>query len=219
MFDKNTVTESLLQSKQCQRNWANTRVEPDDVEFFKLTLQQIPKKQGQMFHHTVFIENQELIDRIYYNAKEEGEPNPHNGQSSAPLLVLFIPYDTAILPSVGNQVSENYNNDNQDTAQYVFAGTDVHNSVGIHSGMLALIANQIGYRTGFCSCFNTVAKQIFAEICKDSKTPLLDFGSTITLGIGHADSQHPHNYDRFHNTLMYRHKNVWNDVWHFCHIK
>ncbi len=220
MYSKESIEQSLSIARQCQRNWNSQTVDPNDVEFFKQTLIQIPKKQGRVFHYTVFVENQDIINNIYFNAREESVKIPHNGQMSAPLLVLFIPYDTGILPEHEEEVSENYNSDNDDQATYVYCANDIQVSIGIHSGMLALIANQLGYRTGFCSCFNSVAKKIFADLCKDIPRPyMLDYESTFAMGIGKFDDTRPHNYDSLHNTLMYRHRNAWDDKLHFCHIK
>lgn len=220
MIDKNNIMQSLSSARTCQRNWDRHPINPDDIEYFKTVLEKSPKKQGRVFHHTVFIENPNIIDELYYNAKEEDEKIPHNGQMTAPLVVLFVPYDISILPSLEKEVTENFNAANKEKTNYIFGEQDINTSIGIHSGMLALIANQIGYKTGFCSCFNTSAKQIFRRVCENAMSrSFLDYDNTLALGIGYSRSNTPHNYDQLHDTLMYRHENVWDTELHFCHIK
>lgn len=220
MTDYDSIRNTLSTAKLCQRNWSDKSVAAQDIEFFKSVITENPKKQGQIFHHTLFIENKSVINDIYYNAKAEDERIPHNGQMSAPLLIMFVPYDTAILARFEQQITHNFNQANHDKTAYSFTDRDINVSIGIHSGILTFVANQLGYRTGFCSCFNSYAKQIIKDLCKDSiREPYFNYDEIIAIGIGHDEESVPHNYDRTHDTVMYRHTNEWNELLHFSHIK
>lgn len=217
MIDKNLLVSSINYARLCQRNFDDTPVKPDDVELFKTLIELAPRKQGVVWHKTLFIENRELIHDMYMSSRDHGYHSPHNAQMSAPLLVIALPYSEYKSQHYEETVATNFNNENREKTSYRFISEDMHTSVGIHMGMLALAANQLGYRTGFCTCFDDNFRSILYRLLKEEyDKELIDDRVVTALGIGYPIETIPHNYDVKINTAMYRHKSMWvdNDLVH-----
>lgn len=210
MIDRHDLLASIETAKLCQRNFSDTAVDPDDVEIFKKLIEFAPRKQGVVWHKTLFIENRELIHRLYWSSRDHGYHVPHNAQMSAPLLVIALPYSEYKSNHYEDTVSLNFNEKNTEKTRYRFISEDMHTSVGIHMGMLALAANQLGYKTGFCTCFDDNFRNILVELLTDEyKNELLDDRVVTALGIGYPLPDIPHNYDTKIKTMMYRHESMW----------
>lgn len=219
MIDKNLLISSINTAKLCQRNFDNRSVDPGDVELFKNLIKLAPRKQGVVFHKTLFIENKELIRDMYMSSKARDYHLPHNAQMSAPLLVIALPYSENKSEHDGKIVSTNFNNENEEKTSYKFIPEDMYTSVGINMGMLALAANQLGYKTGFCTCFDDNFRSILYRLLKDDyDKKLIDDNVITALGIGYPIKNIPHNYDVKIDTEMYRHKSLWVDS-DLIHIK
>lgn len=219
MNDTDKILKKLKVAKKCQRNWNTTPVLPEHVNFFKSVLKNVPKKQGRLFYKALFIENTKLINDLYYNARDEGCDYAHNAQVNAPLLVVFVPYNDDYLEKESNDVLSNFNKVIDEDTTFPYTEVDVSVSIGIHMGMLALAATQIGYSTGFCSCFDSNFRKIINELLDEAESKILQTRDIISLGIGYPNTNYKHNYDPFINTHMFSHKNVWNDSQHIKHIK
>ena len=169
MNDTDKILEKIQIAKKCQRNWNTTPVLLEHVDFFKSVLENVPKKQGRIFYKALFIENIDLINKLYYNARDEGCDYAHNAQVNAPLLIIFVPYDCDYLEKVSNDVLSDFNKVIDEDTTFPYNEVDVSTSIGIHIGMLSLAATQIGYSTGFCSCFDfkfiTLSRKCFFYWC------------------------------------------------------
>ncbi len=219
MIDRQHLITSIENTKLCQRNFKETTINSEDVEFFKQLIKLAPRKQGVVWHKTLFIEDKQLIHRLYMSSRDHGYHSPHNAQMSAPLVVIALPYSEYKSTNYEDTVSLNFNNKNDEKTRYRFISEDMHTSVGIHMGMLALAANQLGYRTGFCTCFDDTFRTILADLLADEyKNELIDDRVVTALGIGYPQDAVPHNYDTKIKTMMYRHESMWVET-DLIHIK
>jgi hypothetical protein len=87
--------------------------------------------------------------------------------------------------------------------------------MGMHMGILALVANQIGYKTGFCSCYNKKFKKIIKTLINKD---IVTTDGILCLGIGLANENIDYNYDEGIKTHIFSHKNVWSNN-NIRHIK
>jgi succinate dehydrogenase flavin-adding protein (antitoxin of CptAB toxin-antitoxin module) len=220
MNDTDKILKKIKVTKQCQRNWDTTPVLPEHIDFFKSVLENVPKKQGRMFHKILFIEDVDLIDNLYYNSRDEGCDYAHNAQVKAPFLVVFVPYSEGYLEKISDDVLSDFNKVINEDTTFPYNQVDVATSMGIHMGILAMAATQLGYSTGFCSCFDSNFKKTIENLLHDEiSSKILKTEDMLSLGIGYSNNKFRHNYDPFLKTHMFSHKNAWNDSKNFKHIK
>ena len=213
--NKTEILDSIKNTNQCQRNWEKTSVTPEDIQFFKSVLENVPKKQGQIFHEVLFIENQVLIKKLYSYSREQDYKFAHNPQVNAPLLVVYVPYTEEHLETISKDVLNNFNKVVDENTSFPYFGVDIATSMGMHMGILALAANQIGYKTGFCSCFNKKFRKTIERLITKDK---IETDGMLCLGIGLANQNIDYNYDENLKTRIFSHKNVWSDN-NIRHIK
>jgi len=213
--NKTEILDSIKNTNQCQRNWEKTSVRPGDIQFFKSVIENVPKKQGQIFHEVLFIENRPLIRKLYSHAREEGYQVAHNSQVNAPLLVVYVPYTQKYLEKISKDVSTNFNKVVDENTWFPYTDDDITTSMGMHMGILALVANQIGYKTGFCSCYDKKFKKIIKTLINKD---IVTTDGILCLGIGLANENIDYNYDEGIKTHIFSHKNVWSDN-NIRHIK
>ena len=206
--NKTNILDSIKNTNKCQRNWLKTPVRPGDIQFFKSVLENVPKKQGQVFHEILFIENRRIIKKLYSYAREQDYRFAHNPQVNAPLLVVYVPYTEEHLEIISKDVLNKFNKTVNEDTTFPYYDVDITTSMGMHMGILALAANQIGYKTGFCSCYNKKFTKLIKRLAtKDEITT----NGLLCLGIGYSDKTVDYNYDTALKTHIFSHENTWND--------
>lgn len=171
MIDLFSLSESLESAQRCQRNWDLSRSIPVDIlATLKEVVKKSPTKQNEAYYSVIFCTNREVIQRIYDNTLREsalGNTDINkNSQVLAPLVVLFC--STKPPPQL-------LHNESDSLAELA---ENQKMSIGIVSGQIALVANMLGLKTGFCKCFDRIALK---NITEGTNVELL-------LGIGYPDT-------------------------------
>ena len=139
-----------------------------------------------------FKNTQEAISSGYYKHYKQSRPDidyfskrliDKNPQVLANLLVAFI-RDRDPAESVRTDEEHVYGKHTGQN-EHRYTQRDESIALGIGSGYLTLVANMLGYSTGFCQCFNLSpinAKPSISNILGETKDTLL------LVGIGFADT-------------------------------
>lgn len=172
-------------ANHCQRNWDHTKQIPEkDINTLSHVARNMPSKQNRKYYEFVISTNKDFNNWLY---KEGSVDRSHpesfnnsylrNSQVSAPLVFIFFEYFTSY---------EEY------TKMYKF---DEHHynamtAIGISAGAVALAANHLGYRTGFCRCLDgqNISKQLFNITNKEQPG-----APRLALGIGHPNKNYQWN--------------------------
>ena len=190
------IKEAILSSQRCQRNWdLSKKIPKEDLKLFEVAVTQCPSKQNRVFYQVVFITDRDCIEHIHKTTKSRvietsNTPNERvsNPQTLANCLAVFLrdrdysegsrtEYELKLGLIEGKTNSIN-----------PAAKVDEDRSVGIASGYLALVANLLGYKTGF---YNAKHNNFITE--KMFKTEVL-----LMVGIGYEDknrNRREHHYD------------------------
>lgn len=190
------IFDSVNTTERCQRNWDhNINFSNGDLELLIKVATTMPTKQNQEYYELVVstdIAFNKEIYKIAYHTESEKPPsykNHYNYQVAAHALFLWCPYT-------------DFNNKFGD---YEITG---RMSMGISAGAVALSANQLGYKTGFCACFDhdLLIEKINNKI--NSNIASVEVG----LGIGHPNLNFPSNKvvenNKVIKTLDHRYKNI-----------
>ena len=203
-MDISLLKQAIDSSQHCQRNWDLTKsIEPSHMDAFIHAVTQCPSKQNHACYTVKFITNRDIIEQIHnntYSAKHtkfEGGIGRTNPQVLANMLVLFESHSDEYILNKLNSLApgqvmlekEEYNS----VKEVILIS--VLTSIGIASGYLNLIANQLGYKTGFCECFD---KQEIAKILNTTNNPRL------FLGIGYPDDTKKSYFHHVDNSLIER---------------
>jgi len=175
------LRRAVLMSQRCQRNWdTDISIPQEDIETLKNAVTQCPSKQNIAHYKVSFISDRGLIQDIFKSTKgfytnQDLSEAECNSQVLANLLVVFEDYrvENARTP----EYIAFYSNSETPDSQKIIVERDQWMSVGIASGMLALTATMLGYRTGYCACFNKaeIVKKLYPDN-QTSATPLLMLG-------------------------------------------
>lgn len=173
------IFNAVKTAERCQRNWDHSKpVLEEDIQKIVEVATTMPTKNNRNYYDLVVSTNPEFNRTCYkyavdpINAHFKNKEIHRNTQVDAPLLLMW---KTTNL----NDIDNPFNNSYQE---------DFHVSVGISSGAAVLTANQLGYRTGYCQCFDidslivTLDKKFNLSIVNNA------FSSVLTVGIGYPDS-------------------------------
>jgi nitroreductase len=161
-------------AERCQRNYDITQLLPKEhVDYILSVCTTMPSKNNKNLYRLLAIQNTSISKKIYIKgAWAAGDPNlkevPNqyrNGQVYAPLLLIW---DGSICPKGRNSREDHLM------------------AVGISSGAAALAAAELGYKTGFCVCFEE--KKVEGVLNKHIGQTL-NLKITLMLGIGLPDSR------------------------------
>ena len=172
---KDMIKKSIVKSQHCQRNWdLSKKIPAEDLEVLATAVTACPSKQNIVFYTPYFITDRSTIEKIYENTdgftvSYKDGTTQKNSQTLANLLVVFV-NNSKYQPNNKEVVEQK-----QDKLH-----VDKLLSVGVASGYLNLTASMLGYSTGCCTCFDSVAVQKILE--SDEKPMLL-------MGVGYADSE------------------------------
>lgn len=196
-LDTNQIIDAIENSQHCQRNWDLNKTIPEEhINLFIEAVKRAPSKQNIAFYKTHFITNRDLIQSISQSTR----PNPLtswignnfttydyiNPQALANLLIVFEYYKDYSSPEIHNrnaEVKAAYLDQSIKTVNSIL-NIDRYSAIGIASGYVALLANMLGYSTGFCACLQS--DEISKLLNTDNKILLL-------LGVGFANEGVPHN--------------------------
>ena len=163
LMNLDNLKNVIEQSQRTQRNWdLNKSVKEEDIELFKTAVSHCPTKQNRVWYNVVIIKDRNVIEKIHDTTDGFDYPvgtSTTNTQTLANLLVVF------------NADKDNRERVNTDYNSYV------DTSIGIASAYLNLTAHLLGYKTGYCNCFNS----------KEVDELLGTINSKLIIGIGHSD--------------------------------
>lgn len=162
--------KTLIESSQhCQRNWdLEKQIPKDDLELLIYAVANCPSKQNYAFYDCYFVLDREKIESIHANTVGFGLTDgtiTTNSQTLANLLIIFCPVMTHEYKMRGPVKNMEFARD-----------SDTNMAIGIAAGYANLLGHMLGFKTGFCKCFNGFKVQ---EII-NSKTP-----ASLILGIGY----------------------------------
>jgi len=176
-----TQTDSLnsaaSSARRTQRNWNyDISVNSKDVISLANIATTMPAKQAREYFSLIVSSDRELNNQIRKYANDhtsDFHPLWQNNQVSAPVLFIWIETESARKELEGESAIRN-GNDFEDKVY----------TIGISSGAVALSANYMGYKTGFCRCFNGPLIQEILEKRLDFEFHRIH----LMLGIGHPDT-------------------------------
>jgi hypothetical protein len=177
------LDEVILTTQACQRNWNLDREIPEKhINIIVNSMTLCPSKQNLDFYSLKIITNRDVIDKLYYTTQNRGKTR-YNPQVLANMLVVFVannpsdPRSTELANRLRGKASDLDKKIIQD---------DQILSVGIAAGIGAHVANLLGYRTGYCKCFDS----------RDVKKILgLKDEPFLMLGVGYPNEEQSRNID------------------------
>tara|TARA_B100000212_G_scaffold150494_1_gene113190 strand:+ start:1145 stop:1774 length:630 start_codon:yes stop_codon:yes gene_type:complete len=180
MISNKNLEKAIEKSSWCQRNWDLTKqVKQEDIETMKVAVSKCPSKQNRIFYKVLYTKNRDIIEKIHeltdgFIFNFEDGSSTTNPQVLANVLFIFVRDKEKIYTTV--RTNEEWN----DGAALGQGRTyqDEDRSIGVASGYLAITANILGYRTGYCQCLDNNKIKKLLNI--DEKILLL-------MGIGYAD--------------------------------
>ncbi len=220
--DQKKLVNAIKTSEQCQRNWDLDKSIPQEhLDIIETALTRCPSKQSRIDYVPYMITNKELIHKIY--EKTDGFITDHtasppttttNSQVCANLLIVLLSAsekdkdwlsrlgkdNTRELNPYGTPFGEKEAEEHDRKAGYKkLENKNTLLNVGVAMGYVVLVANQLGYRTGICTCLEggEVKKLLGIEPGVPGVPQV--FG---LIGIGYADktkdrTQHMFNNYRF----------------------
>ena len=195
------ISERILQSQKCQRNWDLSKEIPEeDLNLIITAATQCPSKQNIAYYNVHAITNRNIIEAIHANT--EGFTmtyNPYqittNTQVLANLLIVLEPADITInnkKDSLRNEHTIALVDGSMDDTVNTILTRDTTIAIGIASGYINLTAAMLGYYTGFCSCFSPFG---IKNILNLKNEPILLMGIGFKDETLHRRTQHTnHNY-------------------------
>ena len=172
-----TLVKAIHSSEKCQRNWDLSRkIPPQHLAIIETALTRCPSKQSRIDYVTYMKTDKDTIHKIYECTNgfiTDHTVSPvttiENSQVCANLLVVLVATD-----SNDNEHLKRYGKDNTletfDGSPFGEQLADEHNlttnddntqhkntflNVGIAMGYIVLVANQLGYKTGICTCYTS----------------------------------------------------------------
>lgn len=177
--------ELIEQTQHCQRNWNYDKlISLETIDWLFDVGYNMPTKQNLSSIQIVAFTNkqaiQDLTDNAIASETERHLRHIKNPQVSAPLIFGFFMREDST---------------EVERSQKKRVGNDTTNiEIGIASGAMALAANSIGLRTGFCKCFTPLEKGKKTYTSKLLKRNNLHFKNLcLLLGVGYPNDSIPSN--------------------------
>jgi len=173
------IINSVNTAERCQRNWDHSKpVLKEHIQQIVEVATTMPTKNNRGYYDLVVSTNPEFNRTCYKYAVDprnlhfKDREIHRNTQVDAPLLLLWRTTD---LDNIDNPYDDSYQK-------------DFHISVGISSGAAVLTANHLGYRTGYCQCFDS--DKLFNVLEQKFSLPIVNtrYKDILAVGIGHPDS-------------------------------
>ena len=137
------LNAAIEYTNHCQRNWDHTQeMSPEDVDLIVSVAKGMPTKQNFPYYTVLYSLDRRLIERVHDLSIDPHNPRSigRNTQTLAHMLVIYLDNWT------DNKLKEQTREDWRD---------NYNMSVGVSAGATSLFSNQLGYRTGFCQCYDT----------------------------------------------------------------
>jgi nitroreductase len=149
MIDTDLLLSASESAQRCQRNWNPSKKIPDTIiDQLKKIVINSPTKQNDELYSVIFCSDNDIIQEIYHNSIiEPGFENLDEHKNSQILANLLIIFCT-------ESPSSRRNKDHLDQSEL---SINRYMAIGIASGQLALAANLLGLKSGFCKCFDKIA--------------------------------------------------------------
>jgi hypothetical protein len=137
------LNAAIEYTNHCQRNWDHTQeMSPEDVDLIVSVAKGMPTKQNLPYYTVLYSLDRRFIERVHDLSIDPHNPRSigRNTQTLAHMLVIYLDNwtDKKIKEQTREDWRDNYNM-----------------SVGVSAGATSLFSNQLGYRTGFCQCYDT----------------------------------------------------------------
>ena len=172
MHDIKKIVDS---TQKCQRNWDLSKdISQEDIDTLIYTATHMPSKNNRILFDMFYTTDRDLIDSIYkisYSADDVEHDEGSNSQMNANLLFMWF--------SNGADYGLHWREQERDQC------TDV----GISAGAVALTANQMGYKTGFCQCQSPDKLNKIINVVNKEK-----IGAILGIGYPMKDVPHYHSY-------------------------
>jgi hypothetical protein len=197
-MDSNQLKTAILKSQHTQRNWDLTKEIPQkNLDLIITAATQCPSKQNIAYYKIHAITNRTIIELIHdqtdgFTVKYDPYQSVTNSQVLANLLIVIeeVEIDTSTgYDAYRNDQSLALSNGSIDDIALSQLERDKNMAVGIASGYINLTASLLGYRTGYCACFDPIEVK---KILNLEKSPIL------LIGIGFRDynlDRQVHHYD------------------------
>ena len=182
------------QTQHCQRNWDHNKlISLETIDWLFDVGYNMPTKQNQSTIQIVAFTNKQAIQDLTDNAipSEDFRGLIKNSQVSAPLVFGFFIRKEPLEVHGDKDANGNWH-----PPMKRVGTTVVSVEIGIASGAMALAANSIGLRTGFCICFapleaGTGKKTYTSKLLKKHN---LNFKNlALLLGVGYPNDGIPSN--------------------------
>ncbi len=137
------LNAAIEYTNHCQRNWDHTQeMSPEDVDLIVSVAKGMPTKQNLPYYTVLYSLDRRFIERVHDLSIDPHNPRSigRNTQTLAHMLVIYLDNWT------DNKIKEQTREDWRD---------NYNMSVGVSAGATSLFSNQLGYRTGFCQCYDT----------------------------------------------------------------
>jgi nitroreductase len=203
--DLEYIKKAIDESQHCQRNWdLSKQISNADLELIIDSIILCPSKQNLAYYDAYVITNRTVIEEIYKNTDgfvlnpTTGETTT-NSQTLANVLIAFTKREFG-KNTAEDDTHRNIQMDELLSNKQVSENTirdltkDAHIALGIAAGYCNLTSNILGYRTGFCTCFNPFVIQKI--INSDQEVMLL-------LGIGFEDQTKNRRIHHYNDNIMF----------------
>ena len=192
------ISLDLQKLNSCQRNWIDEELPEDHITILHNAGNSSPTKQNVNYFKIISITNSQIKRNIFDIANSEidfSEKN-YNTQVLAPLLLIWCANIDETWRKVSKKKLEN---------DHLFI-EEVRLNAGISAGTVLTVANQLGYSTGFCACFEPKELQNYLINCNielsKKEIPIL------MLGIGLPNNNYNSNVCNYDNHSFTKNKNL-----------
>lgn len=152
----------------CQRNWDEDFIIPQDhIDYIINVCTTMPTKQNVNAYTLIVVTDRKVINNLFLSAYEPEIEETHkgNGQVRANCVFLWI-----------------------NGEEEVHLTNDLYINIGISSGAAALAAAELGYKTGFCKCFQ---KPEIISAIENYYEPIKEKRPLLMLGFGIPNENFP----------------------------
>jgi len=197
-LDKKSIELAINKAQHCQRNWdLSKQIPKEDLDLMVHAVTQCPSKQNVAFYKVFVITDREVIEGIHANTTgftlmndafdemKGDEKVVTNSQTLANVLFVFT---SNVDNSDGVRIKREYHNENDHTFE-----RDLQQSVGVAAGMVSLTSTLLGYKTGYCACFdNEEIKNILVT----------DDDVVLMMGIGYKSDINRRKHHKDHSVIF-----------------
>jgi len=182
MISNKNLEKTIEKSSWCQRNWdLSKQVKQEDIETMKVAVSKCPSKQNRIFYKVLYTQDRNIIEKIHeltdgFTIDFEDNSTTTNPQVLANILFIFVRDKEKIYTTV--RTNEEWNDGIVLGQGRTYQDED--RSIGVASGYLAITANILGYRTGYCQCLDN---NKIKELLKIDKEILL------LMGVGYENTK------------------------------